>query len=330
MKKGLLMLITLLTLCMVFAGCAQDESAEKPSSSRTETVRLAVGGTNSTSTGYIVSSGMATLIDANVDNVYATVEATSGSVENAKLLGTNEIQLAVAMLDTLWYAYKGVGQFETAYPDINLMIVGNPSVLQIVVPADSDIYTVKDLAGKRVGVGGSASSSATMMVPALLSAFDMTYDDIDEQYIDQSECAAALSDGNIDAAAFYTAYPSSAISELSFGKDIRLISLDEYVVAKLQTEYSFFSLETIPVGTYNNVNEEVHAIGVPTVMAVHANVAEDIVYDIVKMLDEHQDEWTAIHGAAAYYTPERTAEVGDSLFPLHPGTQKYLKEKGLI
>ena len=332
MKKKLVSLLSVALAVCLLVSCSQGggEGSSSGSSGGGGTIRLAIGGGNSTSTGYMVCSGMATIIDEHVDNVYASVEAATGDIEEIKLLNDDEIQIAIAMLDGAWYAYQGVETYEEVYENIRLMLVGNCSDLQLVVAADSDIYSVADLKGKRVGCGSPSSGCATIMVPSVLGGYGLTYDDIDAQYLGQSECLDAMSDGTIDAAFMYTAYPASALSELSYSKDIRLISLDEEVFNELQATSEWFVYEKIPAGTYNGVDEDVYCVGVPTVLITNSSVPEDVIYNIVKSTDEKQEEWASIHRSAAFYTPENTASVGNSLLPLHPGVQKYLEEKGLL
>ncbi len=342
MKKRFISLCAVgLVFSMLLTGCssgttggtssAATSSGESQTSEQTsaEPVRLSIGGTNQSGTGYIVSSGAAKLIDQYVDNVYATVEATSGSVENVKLINSNECQMGVTMADTANYGYNGIAPLDAKYENIRLMLQGNPSVMHFVVAADSDIKTIADLKGKRVGVGAPGSSSASIMTPAILAAYGLSYDDIDEQEIGQSECSTALSDKTIDCGIFYTAYPASAISELSTSKEVRILPMEQDVFDKLKEEYPFFEAVTIPGNTYKGMADDALVVGVATIMMVNKDVPEDVVYQIVKALDEHKDEWKAIHSAAAYYTVERTAEIGDGIIPLHPGTLKYLKEKGL-
>jgi TRAP-type uncharacterized transport system substrate-binding protein len=51
------------------------------------------------------------------------------------------------------------------------------------------------------------------------------------------------------------------------------------------------------------------------------------VYKLVKTLYEHNDYLVKIHPSASYTTPENAVKY--SAIPLHPGTIKYLKEKGV-
>jgi TRAP-type uncharacterized transport system substrate-binding protein len=52
-----------------------------------------------------------------------------------------------------------------------------------------------------------------------------------------------------------------------------------------------------------------------------------LVYNLVKALYDHQDYLIKIHPSASYTTAENAVKY--SPIPLHPGTIKYLKEKGI-
>jgi TRAP transporter TAXI family solute receptor len=71
----------------------------------------------------------------------------------------------------------------------------------------------------------------------------------------------------------------------------------------------------------------VPTIGVWNVMICQSTLAVDMVYNLAKALYENNDYLLKIHPSAAYTTPENAVKY--SPVPLHPGTIKYLKEKGV-
>jgi hypothetical protein len=75
------------------------------------------------------------------------------------------------------------------------------------------------------------------------------------------------------------------------------------------------------------VDAAVPTIGVWNVMICQSSLDTDLVYKLVKALYEHQDYLLKIHPSASYTTPENAVKY--SPIPLHPGTIKYLKEKGI-
>jgi TRAP-type uncharacterized transport system substrate-binding protein len=58
-------------------------------------------------------------------------------------------------------------------------------------------------------------------------------------------------------------------------------------------------------------------------------VPEDVVYQLVKSTFENFDEFKKLHPALANLDPQAMIKSGLSA-PLHPGAEKYYKEKGWV
>jgi len=80
-------------------------------------------------------------------------------------------------------------------------------------------------------------------------------------------------------------------------------------------------------GVYKGVDKPVPPSDVWNVLICQKSLDTDLVYKLVKALYEHNDLLCKIHPSAAYTTPENAVKY--SPIPLHPGTIKYLKEKGI-
>ena len=85
--------------------------------------------------------------------------------------------MSIIMSDVGYDALEGIGQFEGNPVEIQAMAGMYQNVVQIVALADSDIKTIEDLEGKRVGVGkvGSGVEQSTQKV---LEVLGLTYDDL--------------------------------------------------------------------------------------------------------------------------------------------------------
>jgi TRAP-type uncharacterized transport system substrate-binding protein len=55
---------------------------------------------------------------------------------------------------------------------------------------------------------------------------------------------------------------------------------------------------------------------------------EDLAYQMAKALDQHYDQWTTIFAGVKGATAQNTIDT--AIAPLHPGTERYFKEIGLI
>lgn len=325
-------IVLLLMLTIIFAGCGQkpDNQGTSSTSTASKPLYLSIGGSAQGGTSYIQAGGMATLIGKYVSNTSATVEATTGAVENARLVASNNAQIGFILADTAVFASNGQDPFKQKLTNLRVLMIGQPAVIHFVAKKDAPINSVADFKGKRIGVSAPGSAMALVGVPAILKAYGLSYNDVEERMLSANETTDALRNNSIDMGTYFAGDPVAAVSEIATTVGIKMISLDDKSMDKVIAENPYFIKTTIKGGTYKGVDQDVKTLADPIVIAVNADVPEDVVYNIVKALWTHLDEWTAIHPGAAEFTPEVTAKDYKGILPLHPGVEKYLKEKGLL
>ncbi len=77
---------------------------------------------------------------------------------------------------------------------------------------------------------------------------------------------------------------------------------------------------------YNN-DKDIATFGVGATFVSSANVPDDVVYVVVKAVFDNFDQFKKLHPAFANL--KETEMITDSLSaPLHPGAEKYYKERG--
>ena len=64
-------------------------------------------------------------------------------------------------------------------------------------------------------------------------------------------------------------------------------------------------------------------------LVTSANVPDESVYQLTKAVFENFDEFKSLHPAFANLDPQKMIKDGLSA-PLHPGAEKYYKEKGWL
>jgi uncharacterized protein len=90
-----------------------------------------------------------------------------------------------------------------------------------------------------------------------------------------------------------------------------------------------YSKAVFPADTYPAAQDgDVPTIIMATTLMVGADVSEDAVYKITKTLCEHQGELPAIHQSMEVFDCATATENAPA--PIHPGAQKYYKEKGYM
>jgi len=85
---------------------------------------------------------------------------------------------------------------------------------------------------------------------------------------------------------------------------------------------------TIPAGTYEGQSADVATAAVGNFLVTHDGVSDETVYQMTKLLFDNLDKLAAAHAAAKAID---SAKALDGMpIPLHPGAERYYKEKGLV
>lgn len=290
---------------------------------------IATGGTGGTY--YPLGGMLAQLISNNAEipdtKLSATAETGNASVANAQLLGRSEIESAFIAADILDNSYRGVNQFEgEALENVRAIGALYPETVQLVVRADSGIETFADIEGRRIS-SGSPGSGQWQLLGDLLAAHDMTRDDVKEDYSSFSQSVDKIKDGNLDASLITAGSPTSSLTDLANGHNIRIVPLSGPEIKKMQETQPYFADAILPAGTYKGQDDEVKTLAVRAIWATHADVPEDVVYAVTKALYENTETLGNVHPKGKEISLEKALESVS--VPLHPGAEKYYTEKGI-
>ncbi|MDR1884684.1 MAG: TAXI family TRAP transporter solute-binding subunit [Synergistaceae bacterium] len=285
-------------------------------------------GTGSTGgTYYPVGSAMASIWNRVIPDMRAASQSTGGTAQNLQLLENGEAE--VAFTDGLYYfAYNGLQSFE-GKPQKHLRGVAPlyPEPIQFMVAEGSGITSIKDLKGKRVGIGAVASGTE-QTARALLKVAGIDPDsDIRAQNLGLSETASALADKNIDAGFMMAAIGSSALVEVTTIGTGHLIALEDDLIAALNKELPYYSEFVIPAGSYKGQDEPLKVAATWNTLTAHEKLDTDLVYQMTKALFENKQDLVNV---AANMSFMDSAAVDVIRIPLHPGAEKYYKEIGAI
>lgn len=318
MKKARVFIRGILTSIFIASMCTASCATEAPTS-----VSIASG----TSGGafYMVGAALAQVIQKYTP-ISANSEATGGTSENIRLISTEETDIGMAMADDLVYATKGERGYRKPHENLRVIMSGQTNTFHIITKADSGIKTLKDFKGKNVSVG---PKGAPFFGPDLLkevAGLEMKKD-YRGQYLGHDQAADALANGDVDALVAVLAYPAGAYSNLALTNDIRFIQFSDEEMAIINKAFPFWQDVRIPKGVYEN-EEEIRTAAVPVWLFTNASVDEETIYQVTKAILEHSEELGKIHPDAGKYKLE-TAIQGVTL-PLHPGAERYYKEKGIL
>ena len=290
--------------------------------------RLVMAGSSSGGTAHLFFASLAPLLNKYVPGMEASAR-TGGAVENIALIERGGVQVAVAGPGD---AQAVLGKEGLEKSRIRTIFAMFHIPFHIVVPTDSPIKSFADLKGKRVSVGIRAGGEANLFL-RLLELYGMKESDLKIEFLGKGEGTSAYKDGSVDAMTFLCPLPCPVVTELAtHPRGVRIVPFSDAEVAKIREKYTWYTPYTIEKSWYANELKG-DAKDVPTFtewiyVAARDDFPAETAYQIAKVLGDHHDEMVAGFKAANSSTAENTAKYPG--FKLHPGTERYLREKGLL
>ena len=269
--------------------------------------------------------------NCGVPGLIAVAQATQGSVENVDLIGRGQLESALSQADIASWAYHGVGVFKAKGAIADLRAIGAlfPESVHVVVAKSSPIKTLRDLKGKRGGLGEKESGTLAD-ARIVLEAAGLSERDLKPDYSRLGEAAVGIRDNTLDAFFLVGGYPIPAIAELAATTPIRLLPLGDDMFDRLKKRYPFFTRTAIPADAYPGLESETPTVGLNALLVIAANVPDQLAYEVTKSLwsEATRKFLMARHVIGRRIAPERALDGVD--IPLHPGAERYYRENFML
>lgn len=154
----------------------------------------------------------------------------------------------------------------------------------------------------------------------------MSYDDLGKtEYLPFAESVELMKNRQLDATLQSAGLGVSSFKDLATSLDVQMVAVPEEIATKLGAPYI---AATVPAGTYQGQDSDVQTVAVVNFLVTHSEVSDETAYQMTKQLFENIPALTAAHKAA------ENIRIEDALkgmpIPLHPGAERYYKEKGLL
>jgi len=256
-----------------------------------------------------------------------SVQSTKASVENLNLIQTGKGELGFTLGDSLADAWNGNAEvgFKAKLDKLRTVAAIYPNYIQIAAMKDSGIKSLADLKGKRLSVG-APKSGTELNARAILNGAGMSYNDLGKvEYLPFNESVELMKNRQLDATLISAGLGVSAIRDLCASVACVIVEIPKSVVDKIGAPYQS---ATIPGGTYPGNDADVTAAAVQNYLVTGAGLSNDLVYQMTKDLFDSLPTLQAAHAAAKAIKLE-TAGKGSPV-PLHPGAEKFYKEKGVL
>ena len=257
-------------------------------------------------------------------------QSSAGSVENLRKVNSGKAQMGVVYSGHVFLGRNGQMKNDPKkYEDVMAVawLYGAPG--QLVVRKDSGIKSVKDLVGKKVGVG-NAGSGAFANCELFFTHMDV-WDKIERNAMGYNDAAQAFGNKQLDAFWLFTAFPSGAVIMAAQTNDIELIDLGKDAESSgFYDQYPYFSKISVPADTYRGVDYASNSFQDSALWVANSKVTDDTVYKMLSMI--YTDEGLAHMKEQKKTFKLMSLDTGAQgvVTPWHPGAVKFWKEKGMM
>jgi uncharacterized protein len=291
-------------------------------------IAIATGGTGGVY--YPLGGGMANVLSKHVPGMQASARVTGGSVDNLKLIGSQQSEVALVMVDAALDALKGEDKFKGSPVDVRTLMVLYPNRMHVVSIDGTGVEKMSDLKGKRVSTGSPGSATEVMAFRVIEAAGLDKDKDMRRERLGVAESVNALKDRKIDAFFWVGGLPTAAVTDLGATPNVQIKMIDHAdTVDKMNKKYdNLYTTGVIPAKTYPGQDKDNSIAVVQNILVANAKMSDKVAYDIVKTFIEKRDELVAVHAEADSIKLENQSPK-NSPIPWHPGAVKYFSEKGL-
>jgi TRAP transporter TAXI family solute receptor len=293
-----------------------------------KTIAIATGGTGGVY--YPLGGALANVISKNLPGYQATAEVTGGSVDNLKLIGSGQSELAFSMADAALDAYNGQDKFKSAKVPVATLMVLYPNRMHVVSVDGTGIATMADLKGKRVSTGSPGSATEVMAFRVIEAAGLDRDKDMKRERLGVAESVNAIKDRKIDAFFWVGGLPTAAVTDLGATPGVKIKLIDHSdVVEKMNSKYGkLYVTDVIPARTYPGQDSDNRIATVWNILVANANMPADTAYAIVKLVFDKKADLVSVHKEAENIDYKYQVSASSPI-PWHPGALKYFADVGV-
>src|SRR3954465_6103666 len=279
---------------------------------------------------YPLGGAVANVLSKALPNMTATAEVTGGSIDNLKLIGAGQSEMAFTMADAALDAVQGNEKFKNNKVALQTLLVVYPNRMHVVTVEGTGIETLADLRGKRVSTGSPGGATEVMAFRVIEAAGLDKDKDMKRERLGAAESVNAIKDRKIDAFFWVGGLPTAAVTDLGATPGVKIKLIDHAdTVAKMNAKYgNLYIKDVIPAKTYPGQDKDNLNTTVWNLLVTSDKMSNDTAYAITKLVFEKKADLIAVHPEANNIDFKYQIKTNPPV-PWHPGALKYFAEKGV-
>jgi uncharacterized protein len=295
--------------------------------------KLTLGSSQPGGIWYLFGGAFADRLTRTINGLQVS-NTTGSAVPNLKALNEGKLDIVLSYANVMYAGWNGKEPYKPPFLR-NVRFAGYlaEGVVQAAVPKKSGINGWPDLKNKRINVMGRGTSHF-YLVRNILSAWGITYESIEKSggrvfYVTYEDAGNMMRNGDCDAVFMYGGV-GPYLMELMTNPGIKFLGIEDKDMEKvLKAPGNEGMVKSVLPKVWYGLDKDVQTISGPMVIAVRADLPDDLVYLINKTMYEDnsvlKEVWGIQKGDALDL---KKAAVGATV-PIHPGTKRYFQEKGI-
>jgi TRAP transporter TAXI family solute receptor len=276
---------------------------------------------------YPMGGAIKNVVEAAAPDTSLQVMPGAG-IANVKAIDAGKADIAFANSVSTVDAINGNPPFEEKATNVCHIATLYPQYFQIVTTADTGIESLDQLKGRELTTQPTGNTGEAITAH-LVQAAGLSYDDLaGVDFVSYNDSVALLKDGNSEVFTLGTTVPASAIMDLASARDVKLLAIDDAMLAKMQELNPGYKRIEIPSGSYPGQDTAVPTIGYATHVVARCDLPDETVTGILEQIVDHQQDLASVAKAIGSTTLEQmAADIG---VPFHPAAEQFFEDKGAM
>lgn len=281
---------------------------------------ITIGGGSKTGNYLKVAEALAERMRVHCEECEIEARVTQGSYDNANLLQTGTITVALLQIDTAYVEH---------FRNRNLVALASIYVepLHVVARRELGLESLSEIATERphlragIGPRESGTSSHALLV---LDELRSRRVDVEHHYLPFQESLDRLRDRELDLVFLTAAAPVASLVSLAEDRVSNLLDVDGEIARQLLQRNPFFRQAEIPFDVYPISEESIQTLGTTTLLVGRRDLADEVVRDLLRSLYDLPETHPqlAFLSSLSVATGLRSTEI-----PVHPASLRFHRRR---
>lgn len=258
-----------------------------------------------------------------------------GGIGANTMVGKGDAEMGLCFNVSSKWAYEGKVAYKEPIKNIRGIVGGlNKQYVGVIVRKGLKADSLRDVKNKKMRVriytmppyGASAASAGL-----LLEAYGMSFDMIKSyggtvEHTTFPAIISAFKDGRGDIFIHCITAAHPAVTEIAISSSVKFFSIESKEM-DIMTGHGY-SPSVFPKGSFKGQDSDVDLPLLATNVIVNVDMSDELAYIIAKTVCENKKGLVKGHPAFKAFVPENAWKLDVVGLPIHPGAEKYFREKG--